>query len=268
MWRIIKKIKLLKNNRKKRVPHGDTHAPFFILGCVRSGTTLLRNILRMHPRLECPEETHFFRWGDPFGTPRYLSLLDNPLMKKHMQMDGISPGEFEDILSRSKTKKDLAENYGRLFLEKKDNSTGRWFDKTPQNVYGLLELSALFPESKFIHIVRNPLNVVSSLIEGKVMPPHSLRASINYWMESMLIINEYKGIGAHRLYEVTYENLTNHPEDTVSDILQFVDEDPSALKLPANMVHIEQNKYRQLLKPEDVSEVRRMCDAYMARYGY
>ena len=43
-------------------------APFFLVGCVRSGTTLLRNLLRQHPNLESPEETHFFRWPHSFGT--------------------------------------------------------------------------------------------------------------------------------------------------------------------------------------------------------
>ena len=51
--------------------YGQDNTPFFVLGCVRSGTTLLRDILRQHPRLESPEETHFFRWSDPYGSPRY-----------------------------------------------------------------------------------------------------------------------------------------------------------------------------------------------------
>ena len=53
------------------VVYGADNTPFFILGCVRSGTTLLRDILRIHPRLESPEETHFFRWADPYASPRY-----------------------------------------------------------------------------------------------------------------------------------------------------------------------------------------------------
>jgi len=270
MWQIIKsKNKThVKDSRTTLSLQKNTDAPFFLIGCVRSGTTLLRDILRIHPRLECPEETHFFRWGDPFGTNRYLSLLNNPVMKKHIEMDGISSQEFEEIVSASKTKKELAENYGRLFLIKRNNPHGRWFDKSPQNVYGLLELSALFPESKFIHIVRNPLNVVSSLLEGRVMPPHTLKASINYWMESMIIINEYKRIDTGRLYEVTYEALTRHPEHKIHDILKFIDEDASALKFPRGMVHTEKNKYKKLLKPEDITEIRRMCEPYMSCYGY
>ena len=35
--------------------------PLFIIGSVRSGTTLTRDLLRRVPDFICPEETHFFR---------------------------------------------------------------------------------------------------------------------------------------------------------------------------------------------------------------
>src|SRR6185369_78712 len=73
-------------------------APFFILGCVRSGTTMLRDVLRGHPNLACPEETHFFRWASPFGTPEYMKSLDAPVLRKHREMDGITEAEFKAIL--------------------------------------------------------------------------------------------------------------------------------------------------------------------------
>ena len=55
--------------------------PFFILGCVRSGTTMLRNALRLHPNLASPEETHFYRWGEPFGSVALNRMLaNNPVL--------------------------------------------------------------------------------------------------------------------------------------------------------------------------------------------
>src|SRR5688572_15305042 len=61
--------------------------PFFVLGCVRSGTTMLRDALRMHPNLACPEETHFFRWGEPYGTEAMSrSLSNNAVLKKHREI--------------------------------------------------------------------------------------------------------------------------------------------------------------------------------------
>ena len=38
-----------------------TDGPLFVIGCPRSGTTLLRLILDSHPRISCGEETHFLR---------------------------------------------------------------------------------------------------------------------------------------------------------------------------------------------------------------
>ena len=43
--------------------------PLFIIGSVRSGTTLTRYLLRRVPNFICPEETHFFRWAEPVRTP-------------------------------------------------------------------------------------------------------------------------------------------------------------------------------------------------------
>ena len=63
--------------------------------------------------------------------------------------------------------------FAGLFLEAQGVSSGRWFDKTPQNIYGLTLLSAVYPEAKFVCIVRHPLNVVASLKRGKVMAAHS-----------------------------------------------------------------------------------------------
>ncbi len=62
---------------------GNQDTPFFLVGCVRSGTTLLCNLLRLHPHLECPEETHIFRWALPFGSHQYLNHFRRPEIMKH-----------------------------------------------------------------------------------------------------------------------------------------------------------------------------------------
>ena len=164
-------------------------------------------------------------------------------------------------------KKHISENYGKLILKKK-NPNGRWFDKSPQNVYGLLELSASFPESKFIHIHRNPLNVVSSLLEGKVMPVHPIKGAINYWTESMLIINEYKRAWPERVFEIAYEEFTVHPQQKTNELLTFIGEDPELLQIPKGLVHLEKNKYKKLLKPEQIEMVIERCKPFMPQYGY
>ena len=90
--------------------------PFFIIGSVRSGTTIVRDVLRRHQNLECPEETHYFRFGEAFGTKRYSeSFLRSDLVRKHLSMDGITPFDFGVTLQLSESKRDFATNFGNYF---------------------------------------------------------------------------------------------------------------------------------------------------------
>ena len=50
----------VERSRRDAVPDGP---PLFLVGCVRSGTTLTRDLLRRVPGVICPEETHFLRWS-------------------------------------------------------------------------------------------------------------------------------------------------------------------------------------------------------------
>eukprot|EP01036_Dinobryon_divergens_P003055 gene3055-4019_t len=113
--------------------------PFFVVGCVRSGTTMLRDALRMHPNLACPEETHFFRWADPFGTDGLNRVLsNNAVLKKHREIDGVTEEEFKAMLGESTSRADLYERYMALYMQRKKPAATHWFDKTPQNIYGAM----------------------------------------------------------------------------------------------------------------------------------
>lgn len=242
--------------------------PFFIVGCVRSGTTLLRNLLRTHPNLECPEETFFFRWGDPFASVRYNKHYNKVVLKKHRQLDGISEEEFQNLYSAVDSKRQLADKYCALYLEKRGNPNARWFDKSPQNVYGMFHISILYPGVKFVHIHRNPLNVVTSLMEGKSMRPHSIKGGINYWNEATQIINRFKSLFPNQVYELSYESLTTYPDESINDILAFLGENPLRTLLSRNKVHKEKNKYVKALSKDDIIKIKHDCNPFYSQYGY
>ncbi len=248
---------------------GADNTPFFLLGCVRSGTTLLRDLLRSHPRLECPEETHFFRWPDPFGSPRYRNNYRNSaLLKAHRKLDGLEEFPFHYILNKSKSRREMMVNYGRKFLELQGNPSGRWFDKTPQNVYGALLIDSDWPDARYIHIHRHPLNVVASLVEGAVMPEHDLNGAVNYWNEAIAIVSQFKRLVGDRLLEIDYQALTNAPEETLADILNFLNESPSVLKGEIKDVHPEKNKYKDKLNAAQIAEVLERTQKGRNEYGY
>lgn len=248
--------------------YSEENMPFFILGSPRSGTTLLRDLLRDHPRLECPEETHFFRWSDPFGSPKFMSHYKTKLFKEHRHMDNVDEIQFALMMHVSHSREYLAWIYGKEFLKGIGKPEARLYDKTPQNVYGIFLINAIYPQAKFIHIYRNPLNVVTSLMEGKVMPVHSLRGAVNSWVESMVLLDQFKKFKPELLLELPYEELTENPDPGLKKILEFVNEDPSLLPSQAKKTHKEKNKYKEKLNAQQIQVIVDRCEPYYSQYGY
>jgi len=248
---------------------GLDKAPFFILGCVRSGTTMLRNILRKHPELASPEETHFFRWSEPHASQISINQLRNsPILKKHRELDGVSEEEFEQVMLSSLSRADLCKNYMSVFLRNSEQTGKRWFDKTPQNIFCGALLFSQFPDSKLIHIVRNPLDVVCSLRVGKVMQLDSVLGACNYWVESVQVFDTLKKADDTRVYEVRYEDFADNTKSETSKLLAFIGEKYYDDLLDSITVKTSSHDYREMLSDEEVGMVKSVCSQWMEYYNF
>jgi hypothetical protein len=112
------------------------------------------------------------------------------------------------------------------------------------------------------------LNVVASLLEGKVMPPQPFAGALNYWVESVQIFGEFSRGWPQHLIEISYEELTTHPRRTLAGLLTRLGEDPDLLELPEGWVHPERNRFRDVLSESQVDTVMRTCRPWLGRYGY
>jgi hypothetical protein len=230
---------------------------------------MLRDILRLHPDLDCPEETHFFRWADPFGSPRYdRSYITMSLFEEHRKLDGVSNKDFHEARRKATNRREMADAYGALYLNARGNPDGRWFDKTPQNVYGIFLMAHHYPEALFVHIVRNPLNVVASLVEGKVMARHSVKGAVNYWNESAILVHQFRKLYAERIIEVKYESVLEQPETEIGRLCEFLGEDVGKIDLSGINLKPEQNRYKSVLQPEEIELVRELTSDFTGEYGY
>jgi len=243
--------------------------PFFIVGCVRSGTTMLRDIFKLHQGMTCPEETHFLRWSWPYGTTEYKNIYtNNGLLVKHREIDGVAEDKHQQMLADSLSRKEFVDNYMQEFKKAQDMSDARWFDKTPQNLYGMLLISAEYPQAKFVHIYRNPLNVVASLKVGKVMKVQNTVAAANYWREGVMIAKQFANAFPNKVMEINYEDITQYRHKTMAQLCEFIGEDNIFESVDLSFIKEERPKYKEILSPEEIEKARKICDPAIEFTGY
>lgn len=124
--------------------------PIFLVGCPRSGTSILGQILSADPSIRYLYE------------PRYIwSNLDPHLdiwNYKYPIREGVLVWDETDYDAR------VARKLARWFAaEQMITRKDRLVEKTPENTFRMLWLSSLFPDARFIHIIRNGVDVALSL---------------------------------------------------------------------------------------------------------
>ena len=157
--------------------------PFFIVGCPRSGTTLLRDLLRSHPRLTIPTESHFIpdfyrTFGDPASDAEAWHVASRILTLPRISRWGIAldPGDVAGCRS-------FAEVARRLFeVWAKSQGKPRWGDKTPHYVREIPLLMRLFPDEQVIHVIRGRRDVALSWLRTR-LDPQNLYMAARMWKE-------------------------------------------------------------------------------------
>jgi hypothetical protein len=143
--------------------------PVFIVGCPRSGTTLLQHILDAHPDVAIAPETHFIRnfylkqklYGDLSQDTNYYQLIDDIIALPVFLEMKLNAGNFREAA------KQIERSYAAIFslilqqfaYDKNARIIG---EKTPNHLLYMPTLEKFFPNARFIHIIRDPRAVVNS----------------------------------------------------------------------------------------------------------
>lgn len=145
--------------------------PIFIIGCNRSGTTLLFRTLSAHPLLwtRYEENQHIFHrffpidaeLGEAVPTPAAASTGDG--LVRRLYVEAHNKEHFKDHpLGRAIPRKALQTPLNPLYKR----APIRFVDKTPANSLRIPLLADLFPDARFLLLVRRPEDTISSLMEG------------------------------------------------------------------------------------------------------
>jgi Sulfotransferase family len=208
----------------------------FLVGCPRSGTTLLQSMLAAHSQIESFPESKFF-----------LQLVSTPdYQSKRYAMGLISPqlipciDSFLQAVDHPEWRKTLPPIpligwYTRWFLHTLDRLTqlkGKqfWLEKTPDHLRCLKYIEQFVEPVRpvqVIHIVRDGKNVIASLYSLSQKHPKfwgkyfkSLDACIDRWLEDVELTKASLKKPNHTL--VRYEDLITQPDQVLADLCLFL----------------------------------------------
>lgn len=227
--------------------------PFlFIVGYPRSGTTLLRGMFDSHHLMAVPDESHFIpimatrrrRYEGRAGFRTDLFLSD--LLERHQRRSWWVPAdELRDGLS-ARPPRDLADALRRVYrCYAASRGKPRYGDKTPAYVLNIARLARLFPESRFIHIIRDGRDVALSILD-RPWGPSTMEEAAFRWRQAIRRGRSEGGrLGEDRYREVRYEDLVRDAEGVLRPLCAFADLefDPSMERFHENQELISERAW-------------------------
>jgi hypothetical protein len=266
----------------------------FLVGCPRSGTTLLQRLLDAHPVIAVAPETHFIRrfwqqrdrYGDLESDGRFTRLVDDVLSMPEaaeMHIDAAALRAAAQVIPRT-----YAALFGLLLAR---FAAGRGAavvaEKTPNHLLYMPTLEEFFPGARFIHIIRDPRAVVNS---WRRVPwsTGAVAGDAHVWRRYIRTSWDHRPTGGS-IHVVRYEALVRSPEAVLRDVcsflqvafdpvmLRFHECEPSTLNLArepwksgASSALYERSieEWRHQLTAREIAEVERIACVEMTWLGY
>lgn len=219
----------------------SSRRPVFIVGMLRSGTSLVEQILATHPDVcgagELEEVDHIAA-----ELPGLLGAADDPY-------PGCVSRLTEDLCEQ------LAARYLAHLSTRCPGDTARVTDKMPGNFLHLGLIAQLFPRARIIHCMRDPLDTCLSCFFQHFGRGLSYTNSLTH---VGLFYREYRRLMAHwktvidlPVLEVRYEDLVSSQEPVTRTLLEFcgLNWDPRCLRFHESRRVVATASYDQVRQP-------------------
>jgi hypothetical protein len=214
--------------------------PFvFVVGCARSGTTLVERVLNAHPLLAIAPEMHWITNG--FGRSswrKHACLVTREMLSAwaaHEMFPQLEVGR-EDFLKLIPPDRPLrAVKFLAKFFRVYSRVQGKPLvgSKTPAYVRRMVALHALWPDTKFVHVIRDGRDVGLSVLDWH----HARRTAARYrtwaadpittvalWWKRKVQLGREGGaaLGPGLYYELRYEALVANPAHECDKLCAFL----------------------------------------------
>jgi hypothetical protein len=228
--------------------------PIFVVGCPRSGTTMLQLMLHAHKRIAIPPETRFLLTA--YWRRREFGDLGEPENRRRLARWIVDRREtrFADLgLDAEEAVRRITEGPGtlgsalgtvfRMYAERFGKP--RWGDKRPAYLHNLDVILRLFPDAQIINVVRDGRACVASL---KEMSWHKedIYGTVARWARSVDDARRAsRRLRPDQWHELRYEDLVADPPAVLRQICTFLGEDyDPAMARPSEVADVAVPKFK------------------------
>lgn len=265
----------------------DFSSPLFLLGSGRSGTTLLQRILNSHEDI-CI-------WGEHGGflssvAEAYIMSYDKVTVE-HL----IKPNKEEKSIKEAKQilknptrwiawqnwfgRKSIIKNF-RNFVESFFNpnklNTRYWGFKEIR--YGFRDkflgfAREVFPEAKFIFIIRNPIDVLASqIVSFRNGNKDDLIKRCYDWVMQTENFLRFKKNFPNRVFLIKFEDLVKNPEDTLYNLFDFLNLKVSQKQFEVILLKEgrgeSKKKLNNIFTEEELRDIKDIVGSIASEIGY
>lgn len=225
--------------------------PIFIVGPSRSGTTMMAMALSRSRDVFSFKELHFFEqlwspdskrsnlsWSEAEKLAARLIFLNR---EGYLSTGTEAPylGEAAKMLELFPNSQRHAANIYKFFLQYETRRASKVYpcEQTPRNIFYMSDILELFPNARFIHMVRDPRAVLASqkgkwkrrkLSASSVPFKEDVRTWINYHPLIMSKLWRSANLAAcslsndHRIISVRFEDVVSNPREVLHRVCRFL----------------------------------------------
>ncbi len=260
-------------------------APFFVIGSGRCGTTLFRRLMQAQGNTYIPPENwalgrcirQYHKYGWLIKWKDMVDLQVGTLShRSHHWFEGPPRDLVHSLHALDDEERSLAALINAEYMyhaELKERDPQRWGDNSPGNVFHAEAISEVFPDARFVHLLRDGVDVVASWLK---YPPleGDLEGAAGKWKWSVRMARQFMEKYPEKAIEVRYEDLVSEPEKKLKSICDFLDHPFEPEKIESkepvdsmdDVAGLEQHeKIKQSITTDSIGKGRRKLESRQKR---
>ncbi len=206
---------------------------FFIVGRGRSGSTLLRSLFDAHPQVMIPLESRFVQFlyykyplekkWTPETAKQIIQELGHSFEPPRLDKENLTKQITNHIsdLSFGKICKLIYLNSHTEFPKEEIHAIG---DKNPRYTFFIPQLLKIFPNAKFIHLIRDYRDNVTAIQRAgsNINESSNIYFAMGRWKLYNRIVDKYQKRFPDNFYTVRFEDLITDPEKEMKSLCNFL----------------------------------------------